>query len=125
MVHIVVYAGLGEDPFGFSSSDLGRARPFTNALLNSFHPRAISLGSARWSGRNGQLVVAPSFPAGGEAGGHITFNFREHNVYYQITLHAWSAAYGLTADNRNVMLSSGAPQVIATLKAIVGSALGG
>ncbi len=103
------------------------AHPVSDALLDPKRPRAVSLGWVRWYGEDGQLVLEPVFPFGGEWGGHLVFRFTAGHVSYAITLHAWMPALRLTAAgiNRVIRFQSGPalPHVIATLKAIVGSAL--
>lgn len=103
------------------------AFPVSDALLNPTRKRAVSLGWVRWYGEYGQLVLAPVFPFGGEWGGHLIFYFTSGRVSYAVTLHAWMAALRLPgADHRVLRYQSGPalPHVIATLKAMVGSALG-
>lgn len=101
----------------------------TDALLNPDRAQAVSLGWVRWFGRYGQLVLAPVFPRGGEWGGHLIFHFTTGHVSYSISLHAWLAAVRLTGPGVNHIFRFQAgpalPHVIATLRAIVGSALSG
>jgi hypothetical protein len=91
--------------------------------------QAVSLGWVRWYGRYGQLVLEPVYPFGGEWGGHLIFHFTVGRVSYAITLHSWMPAIRVTGTgiNRVITFESGPslPHVIATLKAMVGSALRG
>lgn len=124
-VHVLLYAAVGGSPFQYPLQP-GGPRRLTESLISSFHSRAISLGRIRWAGISGMLELGPSYPAGGEAGGHLIFSFSVHGVYYGITLHAWPLIYRFTAGNRagSVDLHSTAGQVLATLKAVVASTLG-
>lgn len=126
-VHIEIEASLG-GLIGEASWPAG-AHPVSDRLLSPTRTRPVSLGWVRWYGRYGQLVLEPIYPFGGEWGGHLIFRFNARRVNYAITLHAWMPAVRLTATgvNRVIAFQSGAalPHVIATLKAIVGSALRG
>jgi hypothetical protein len=108
----------------------GGAHRVTDALLSPKRTGAVSLGWVRWYGKYGQLVLAPVYPVGGEWGGHLIFYVppNAHGVSYAITLHAWMPALRLTGHgvDRVFRLQRGPalPHVIATLKTIVGSALG-
>lgn len=104
-VHVLLYASRVGNPLPFALPR-GPARPVRNALLDPKRTQPISLGSVRWSGRYGQLVLAPAYPRGGEAGDHLMFLFDARSMSYAITLHAWAP---LT-------------QTVATLKSIVASA---
>ena len=85
-----------------------RARAASDRLLNPNRRRAALLPSVQWYGQSGQLVLAPPFARGGGlVGGHLEFCFRANRVNYAVTLHAWAPL----------------AQVVATLKALVGSAL--
>jgi hypothetical protein len=123
-IHIEIEASLGS-PIGASSWPTG-TYPATDALLNPKRTQPVSLGWVRWYGTYGQLVLEPVFPLGGEWGGHLIFRFTRSRVNYAVTLHAWMPVIRLigTGINRAIRFQSGAalPHVIATLKAIVGSA---
>ena len=46
-------------------------------------------GTRRWGGHRGSLFLAPSYPLGGQIGGHLTFWWREGRDGYVVSLHAW------------------------------------
>jgi hypothetical protein len=46
-------------------------------------------GTRRWGGHRGSLFLAPSYPDGGQIGGHLTFWWRKGPDGYVISLHAW------------------------------------
>jgi hypothetical protein len=123
-VHIEIEASLGA-LIGASSWPSG-AHPVSDALLSPKRTQPASLGWVRWYGRYGQLVLEPVYPSGGEWGGHLVFRFASDRVNYAITLHAWmpDVRFIGTGVNRLITFQSGPalPHVIATLKAIVGSA---
>ena len=127
-VHVEIFASLGSPAnFGWPVASLRDAHPVSDALLDPTRTRAVSLGWVRWYGQYGQLVLAPVFPFGGEWGGHLIFYFTSGRVSYAVTLHAWMAALRLPGgDHRVLRYQSGPalPHVIATLRAMVDSALG-
>jgi hypothetical protein len=51
--------------------------------------RTLLFGSRRWGGHVGSLFLAPSYPFGGQLGGHLTFWWRSGGTGYVISLHAW------------------------------------
>jgi hypothetical protein len=125
-LHIEIEASLGS-LVGASQWPTG-GKPVSDALLSPKRTRPISLGWVHWYGKYGQLVLEPVYPFGGEWGGHLIFRFSAGRVSYAITLHAWMPAVRLkgAGSNRVIRFQSGPalPRVIATLKAIVGSAPG-
>jgi hypothetical protein len=108
-VHVSVEAGVG------------------SAFIGMTDRRARSLGSVRWYGRRGRLVLNQPYPQGGPWGGHLVFSFTAERVNYAISLHSWMAAIRLQGKGVDrvfrVQPGPALPHVIATLKAIVGSAL--
>jgi len=104
-VHVLLYASRVENPFPFALPHR-HAHAITDSLLNPRRTQPVALGWVRWSGKYGQLVLAPAYPRGGEAGSHLIFLFRARDVSYAITLHSWAPLV----------------QTVATLKRIVASA---
>lgn len=91
------------------------------------HPgRAISLDNVRWSGHDGQLILAPSYPGGGEVGSHLVFSYRSGGIYRGISLHPWPSQflYRVSGVEHTVKLAPNPayPRILATLRAIVRSA---
>jgi hypothetical protein len=126
-VHVEIAASLSSPAnLGWPIASSQNARPVSDALLDPTRTRAVSLGWVRWYGEYGQLVLAPVFPFGGEWGGHLIFYFTTGRVSYAVTLHAWMAALRLPGEHRVLRYQSGPalPHVIATLKAMLGSAPG-
>jgi hypothetical protein len=131
-VEIQAAAGLGT-PSTASPSFAGAkaALRVTDVLLNPNRARAASFGWVRWYGEYGQLVLAPTNPnGGGEEAGHLIFSFTAGGVNYDISLHAWASKERISGHGMNRVVSAleagtALPHVVATLKAIVGSALRG
>jgi hypothetical protein len=114
-LHVSVYARRGSlvapDRRSFAGTALlwpatSKAAGIRPGLLRTKRRRGILLGRLRWSGRNGELVLAPAFPAGGELGDHVIFHWRRGPIDYAVTLHAWEPF----------------PAAVSTLRAIVASA---
>jgi hypothetical protein len=87
----------------------------------------LSLGRVRWFGTRGRLALVAPYPNGGELGGHLVFSFTGGRVTYAITMHAWLPAIRLRGKGVDrvfrVQPGPALPHAIATLKAIVGSAV--
>jgi len=129
-VHVEIAATITPGvTLGLGSEWPAGSHAVTDSLLTPRRTRAVSLGWVRWFGHRGQLVLNPVYPYGGEWGGHLVFLFTIGRVRYAVTLHAWLPRLRVTrgAVSRVVRAQPGAalPHVIATLKAIVGSALSG
>jgi hypothetical protein len=127
-VHVDVQAAVGSLPIGLSTFTWPKgARPVTDSLLHDERARPASLGWVRWYGRHGQLLLAPGYPAGGMLAGHVVFYFTTGRVSYAISVHAWvpMLRIGGARVHRTIRSQPGPalPHVIATLKAVLGSAL--
>jgi hypothetical protein len=66
---------------------------------------------------------------GGEQAGHLIFEFKAGAVDYDVSLHAWASKLRIREQGTSGVVSApqpgpALPHVIATLKAIVDSALG-
>jgi len=133
-VHVDIQAAAGAEPpsiAGPSFADAEVTHGVSDLLLNPKRTRAASFGWVRWYGKRGQLVLAPTNPGGGgEEAGHLIFHFAAAGVNYDISLHAWASKVRITGHGVNLVVRApqagrALPHVIATLKAIVGSALSG
>jgi hypothetical protein len=49
----------------------------------------LLVGAYTWGGRDGEVALAPSFPAGGIEGDHLIFRWIQAETAYSISLHAW------------------------------------
>ena len=51
--------------------------------------KPLLYGTRRWGGHRGSLFLAPSYPYGGQIGGHLTFWWRKGGDGHVVSLHAW------------------------------------
>lgn len=51
--------------------------------------RSLLYGPRRWGGHRGALFLAPSYPYGGQIGGHLNFWWRSGGNGYVVSIHAW------------------------------------
>jgi hypothetical protein len=133
-VHVDIEAAAGSPPpsvLGPSFAGAVAVNRVSDALLNPNRRRAVRLGQVRWSGRQGELVIAPTGPAGGgEEAGHLIFYFTTNGVNYDVSLHVWASKIRIAAHGASRLVKApgpgpALPHVIASLNAIVGSALSG
>jgi hypothetical protein len=80
--------------------------PPYNGLWKSTRPRALFLGHVRWGRQAGELILAPSYPAGGMMGDHLIFYFRARGHDYLLSLHGWEPFLQVVATLRAVVLST-------------------
>jgi hypothetical protein len=86
-LHVNVHAG-----------DLRQAFPFEWPMEATALPdpipkkrrKSILLENVTWFGKEGSLILAPSFPAGGIDGDHVIFRWHEAGDEYAISIHAWA-----------------------------------
>lgn len=132
-VHIDIQAAAGTEPasiVGPSFANAETVHRVSDVLLNPHRARAVSIGWVHWYGSYGRLVLAPTNPdGGGEEAGHLIFYFTAGGVNYDISLHAWASKERVSGPGVNRVADApetgpALPHVIATLEAIVGSALG-
>jgi hypothetical protein len=126
-VHVLVYGTTDPSALGFALPR-GRPTPLTDALLQRTNARrAVLINRVHWAGHWGQLILAPSFPGGGEMGSHLIFTYRTGRIYRGISLHPWPSVYRYRIDyntvDRAVKLapSPAYPEIEATLRRIVES----
>jgi len=101
-------------------------RVLTDRLIAEPHHPAIRLGDVRWSGRVGELFLAPPYPSGGEIGGHLAFCYSATGVNYAVTVHAWAPVFHFTVNGAShavrLHVMPTAPAVMATLRSVLSSA---
>jgi hypothetical protein len=126
-VHVLVYGTTDVSALGFALPG-GRPRPLTDKLLQRTDARrAVLISRVQWAGHTGELILAPSFPGGGEMGSHLIFSYRTGRIYRGISLHPWPSVYRFRIDfnrvNRADKLAPNPayPEVEATLRRIVES----
>jgi hypothetical protein len=91
LVHLIVLAGRVAAAFDFAwpGPDARRVAA-RDGLYAARRKRAVLLGRPAWAGRNGDLVLAPPFEAGGGINGnHLVFRWREGGTRYALSLHGW------------------------------------
>jgi hypothetical protein len=88
-VHINVIASPVDHPLAFKWPT--RATIALEDLENVPRKRnePLLIGAYTWTGRKGEVALAPSFPAGGIEGDHLIFRWVEAATAYSISLHAW------------------------------------
>jgi hypothetical protein len=77
-----------------------------NGLWSNHSTEALSLGRVRWGARAGELILAPSYPAGGMMGDHLIFYYRAHGHDYLLSLHGWEPFLQVVATLRVIVLST-------------------
>jgi hypothetical protein len=131
-VHVDIEASAGSPPPSVAGPSFAGADAVnhpSDVLLNPNRGVAVSFGWVRWHGKYGQLRLAPTGPnGGGEEAGHLIFYFVSGGVNYDISLHSWASKIRITGGGMNRLINApqpgpALPQVIATLEAIVGSAI--
>ncbi len=85
--HLVVHAGNLEQAFPFEWPTELEA---VSGRIPPKRSQPMLLDEVIWSGRQGEVVLAPSFPAGGIDGDHVIFRWTDERGEYAISLHAWS-----------------------------------
>jgi hypothetical protein len=105
--HASLAAGriIGSSGFAFSWPRTRRVAA-RDGLFASRRPRALFLGQVRWGTRSGELVLAPSFPAGGMMGDHLIFYWRRNATDHMITLHGWEPFTQVVGTLRATVLSA-------------------
>ena len=126
-IHVMVYGTTDVSALGFALPG-GQPRPLTDALLRRTNRRhAVLIGRVRWAGHAGELILAPSYPRGGEMGSHLIFSYKTGRIYRGISLHPWASVYRFRVDYNQVDRSAhlapspAYPGVVTTLRQIVES----
>jgi hypothetical protein len=69
--------------------------------------KPLLYGTRSWGGHRGSLFLAPSYPYGGQIGGHLTFWWRKGNDGYVVSLHAWEPLTECSRVLRAIAASTG------------------
>jgi hypothetical protein len=108
-VHLSLYASRRPlrryFPFDLPCSGPVIALDRADRLLKGRQRNAACLGDEEIAGRPGTLALAPPYPTGGEAGGHVFFLWREGRIARAATLHAWAPVAEAIDVLRSVMAS--------------------
>jgi len=106
MAHLVVVGGHVERSAAGVFDNL-RHVALRDGLMRRARDRSLGLGTMRWSGHAGQLLLAPSYPRGGMLGNHLVFRWRTGRRDYALSLHAWEPLTEAAATLRAVVASTG------------------
>jgi hypothetical protein len=123
-VHVLVY---GTRPSQFDLA-LPHGHPPSDRLVAAQHPPACGPDQTRALGRSSRrIVLAPSYPSGGESGGHLIFAYQPGAIVRGISVHPWTSIfrYRVGHETRSLTLAPGPayPQIQHTLRAIVNPTL--
>jgi hypothetical protein len=88
MAHVLVVGGHVERSAG-SVFDQLRAAALRDGLMRRKRTRSLDFGPRHWAGRDGRLLLAPSYPRGGMHGSHLIYRWREKGRDYAVSLHGW------------------------------------
>ena len=110
VAHVVVEAATGNRQ--------QRLVPFTvepipsearDGLMRARRTRGLFLGRVSWSGRDGRLILAPPYPAGGLHGDHLMFVSRQSDATCVVSLHGWEP-FRESVDTLRAILEALPPQ---------------
>ena len=87
--HISIYAGNLTTAFRFAYPTHGVRAKRLDGLFSNTRPKALFLGAYRWGGKVGTVVLAPSYPTGGEQGDHLIFRWKQDSLGFAVGLHGW------------------------------------
>jgi hypothetical protein len=76
-----------------------------NGLWNATRRRTLFLGLVRWGAR-GELILPPTYPAGGMMSDHLIFYYRAHGHDYLLSLHGWEPFLQVVDTLRVIVLST-------------------
>ena len=82
-------------------------RKLAAGLDRGARPKPLLLGTRHWGGHVGALFLAPSYPFGGQIGGHLTFWWRSGRDSYVVSLHAWEPLTECARVLRAIVASTG------------------
>ena len=63
--------------------------PLRNGQSTQTRRKPLLYGTRLWGGHSGSLFLAPSYPYGGQIGGHLTYWWRNGRDGYIVSIHAW------------------------------------
>lgn len=90
VLHVTIYAGnIGEAEGGMAFPGGRRDITLRDRIVAGKRSKPLLFGPVTWSGKKGALFLAPSYPVGGQIGGHLAFWWRAHGTNYLISIHAW------------------------------------
>jgi hypothetical protein len=89
MAHVVAVAGNVERLAPLREPRDKTGTTVREGLVRRSRAAPLSFGRVRWGGRLGALYLMPSYPRGGMLGNHLVFSWRQDELPYVLSLHAW------------------------------------
>lgn len=91
VLHLTVVAGRKPNALfgGMNFPGSKATATLENGLDVGTRHKPLLFGTRRWGGHIGSLFLSPSYPFGGQIGGHLTFWWRSGGRGYVVSLHAW------------------------------------
>lgn len=87
--HITIYAGKLTTAFPFAYPTHGVHPRRLGGLFAKTRAKALYLGSYRRGNKLGTVVLAPSYPGGGEQADHLIFRWKHDSIDFAIGRHGW------------------------------------
>lgn len=109
VLHLTIVAGarpsnlFGGMPYPGSKSDA----KLRDGVDRGTRRTPLLFGSRVWGRRRGALVLAPSYPFGGQIGGHLTSWWQSGGNGYVVSLHAWEPLRERARVLRSIVASTG------------------
>ncbi|HEY7196262.1 MAG TPA: hypothetical protein VH306_03675 [Gaiellaceae bacterium] len=106
--HATFYASRRPIPrlFGLRAWCAGGRKPLADGLVRRRLEQGVCLGPVRAGGEAGTLALEPTYPVGGEVGGHLVLSWKRGGVEYAATLHAWAPLRQAVAVLRRMVSSA-------------------
>ncbi len=90
-LHLTIVAGRRPSNLfgGMTYPGTRRDATLSDASIATRRLKLLFFGKRVWSSHTGALFLAPSYPFGGQIGGHLTFWWQSGGHGYVISIHAW------------------------------------
>jgi hypothetical protein len=90
VLHVTIYTGnIGQANGAMAYPGTRRNARLRSEIVAEKRSKPLLFGPVSWSGKRGALFLAPSYPVGGQIGGHLAFWWKAHGTNYLISMHAW------------------------------------
>ncbi len=106
VLHMTFYAGDVREAIGMAYPGVRHNATLRNGIAAGKRAKPLLFGSVTWSGHMGALFLAPSYPSGGQIGGHLVFWWRAHGTNYLMSIHAWEPLTECSSVLRRVVASA-------------------
>jgi hypothetical protein len=109
VLHLTIVAGQDPEALfgGMPYPGTKATRTLADGIDTGTRRRPVLFGRRHWAGRMGALFLAPSYPFGGQIGGHLTFWWHTGAEGYVVSLHAWEPLTECARVLRAIVVSSG------------------